>query len=237
MLYFEDNSEVVLTKVFLFSVKTLPVPFWLTYCMYSQYQTPPQCFLPRLHSLYTVQVTHYSSIKKKWSWSHALLLPTTHHFVKVVHELVQKERKKRVKRLFFSPLLLSWESEAPSKSLPPASIHGAPWSLQDTLLQTSLVFSHTAFLHTDNMRAREESRRHAEDETAPGSFWSVTTEQHQAASGNLWAQHFFTEEIQLLWPVEPKKKKKKREHTKQTTVRGSFVIKPWLLQSLIKSYF
>lgn len=136
MLYFEDNSEVVLTKVFLFSVKTLPVPLWLTYCMYSQYQTPPQCF----HSLYTVQVTHYSSILKKWSWSHALLLPTTHHFVKVVHELVQKERKKKeLKDCFFPPLLLSWESEAPSKSLPPASFfHVASWSLQDTLLQTSL---------------------------------------------------------------------------------------------------
>lgn len=55
----------------------------------------PNATSPTLHSLYTV-LTHYSSVKKRWSWSHAQLLPTTqiHTILSGVHELVQKKEKK-----------------------------------------------------------------------------------------------------------------------------------------------
>lgn len=91
----------------------------------------PNATSPTLHSLYTV-LTHYSSVKKRWSWSHAQLLPTTqiHTILSGVHELVQKKEKKTMTEwqdcfvfVFFNTLLLSWESEAPPKSLPPASFH------------------------------------------------------------------------------------------------------------------
>lgn len=159
----------MLTKVFLFSVKTLTVPFWHTvYTVIIKFI--PDTASPRLHSLYT-GLTHYSSVKKRWSWSHAQLLPTTqiHTVLSGVHELVQKKGKQwwlNDKIVFFfcffvNPLFLSWESEAPPKSLPLASFLVASSSLQDTLLLTlpSSSLPHP-WLHTDNMmveRVAEES--------------------------------------------------------------------------------
>lgn len=198
-MYFEDNSEVVLTKVVLFSVKTLTVRSeWHTVC--TVHIKPLPWIISPDFSLYTVQVTH--QLKKEWSWSHALLLPTTHRFVKVVHELVQKEIKES-SDCFCSALVLRVRGSTSLSHLPASTSRPG---VSRTHCCKHCCFSHTCFFSLI-IWGRWKEVKDALKTKRLQALWSVTTEQHQAASGNVYAQHFFTEETQLSWPVEPGGKK------------------------------
>lgn len=96
--------QVVLTKVF------PPSPsFRLTFCTYSRYQIPP----PQ-----TLQVTHYSSVKKRWRRSHAQLPASnteSYHLFNSEWNST-KNQQTQWQDCFFFLFSVRWESEAPLKS-------------------------------------------------------------------------------------------------------------------------
>lgn len=96
--------QVVLTKVFPPSAS-----FRLTFCTYSRDQIPP----PQ-----TLQVTHYSSVKKRWRRSHAQLPASnteSYHLFNSEWNST-KNQQTQWQDCFFFLFSVRWESEAPLKS-------------------------------------------------------------------------------------------------------------------------
>lgn len=156
-------------------------------------------------------MTHYSSVKKRWSWSHAQLPPTTRIHAALSGSPWNSTKKKKnntdwMTRLFFFLHSLPESQRLHQSPRPPASFHAATFSgLQDTLPQTlpSSSLPHPC-PHTYDMIAKgagRMSKTRWRRKKAPGSLnchrW--------AASENVQAQHFFTEETPCFhgrWNLE-----------------------------------
>lgn len=168
--------------------------FWLTYCMYSSYQTPPLNDLPRLQSVHSPSDT---SVKKRVK---LVTCTTSSHYTPFCQSSpwISTKRNKRMIRLF----LLCSCPESQRLHLPASTSRPG---LSSTHCCKHCCFSHTCFFILI-IWGRWKEVKDALKTKRLQALWSVTTEQHQAASGNVYAQHFFTEETQLSWPVEPETK-------------------------------
>lgn len=210
--------QVVLTKVFLFSVKTLMVSFRLTYCIYSLYQIHPQYPLPStaqskwhiIHQLRKGEAGHMHNFLPL----HGFTLPCQRSPWNSTKEK-QKNNTDWMKRLFFSSPLLLRVRGSSKVPLPPASFLKATFSsLQDTLSQT-ILSPHTHPLIRYDMTV-EGAGRMLRTRWRPGGsrlFKPSWLSSFRAAPENFPSSAFLHRRKSLLSrPVEPGETNTQRNH-------------------------